>query len=372
MSKIKKQLIIFNQYFHPAIKAGGPVKSLNLLYKKLKDKIIIKVFTSNRDIDGSKIKLKNKDFIVCKSYYDLIKKCLILLINLKKGTIINFNSFFSFNFTIIPLFLIKLFFLNKFSIVISARGELFEDTIKSKFLKKKLYIYFFKLFLSKNIIFHSTSNNEYKSIKKIFSNNNVHNIPNLVENKNFKTSQKNYNKKIPKFIFYSRIVKKKKLDRAIKILSEINRKLILDIYGPIEDQVYWSKIKQQINSNKNSKITISYKGIIKDNVQKTIKNYNFFIFLSSSENFGHVVIEAMQGGCIPILSKNLPWKTIEKKKCGIILENNDQTAQKKLNNFLKNLNNKIYLKYLNNLKNFNKKIIKSNNSKLYFDFYKKL
>ena len=47
MKKSKKQIIIFNQYFFPAIKAGGPIKSLKLLTDLLKHKFNITVLTSS-------------------------------------------------------------------------------------------------------------------------------------------------------------------------------------------------------------------------------------------------------------------------------------------------------------------------------------
>ena len=55
MKKTKKQILIFNQYFYPATKAGGPVKSLKLLRDLLKFKFDISIFTSSFDIDGKKV-----------------------------------------------------------------------------------------------------------------------------------------------------------------------------------------------------------------------------------------------------------------------------------------------------------------------------
>ena len=372
MQDIKKQLVIFNQFFYPAFKAGGPVKSLNLLYKSLKNKFNIFVFTSQKDIDNKKIFFKNKKLISSNNFFFVIINSFRLLVNLNTKAIINFNSFFSFNFTILPLIIIKIFFSKKFFLIISPRGELFSETLQYKFIKKIIYIKIFKIFLSKNLIFHSTSKQEYTSIKKLFPKNKICILPNLIEKKNFSLNDKRYYSKNLKFVFFSRITKKKRLERVINILSKINHNLVLDIYGPIENHLYWKKIKYLMESKKNKIFKINYKGIIFKDIYNVIKRYNFFIFLSKSENFGHVIFEAMQSGCIPILSENMPWKIIEKKRCGVMLSENDKIAKKKLEKFLKKMNSHNYFARLKNLKKLNEKIIKENNSIMYLNFYNKL
>ena len=55
MKKSKKQIIIFNQYYYPAFKAGGPIKSIKLIKDKLDKKFLISIFTSSFDIDNKKV-----------------------------------------------------------------------------------------------------------------------------------------------------------------------------------------------------------------------------------------------------------------------------------------------------------------------------
>ena len=55
MKKLKKHIYIFNQFFYPAYKAGGPVKSLKLIKEQLDNKFEIIVFTSSYDIDKRRV-----------------------------------------------------------------------------------------------------------------------------------------------------------------------------------------------------------------------------------------------------------------------------------------------------------------------------
>lgn len=327
----KIQLVIFSDYFYPALKAGGPVKSLYLLKKKLNNNFDIKVVTSAYDIDGTEVQKEKKNFIIIKNFFSLIKNLFILFSKIN-SQLLYFNSFFSFKFTIIPIIFAKIFFKKK--IIISPRGELFSSEIEKKGLKKKLYLIFFNFFLKKNIYFHVTSLIEKKIIKKLFRHNKIEIVENLSVKKDFNLRKKKFDKKKLKFVYFSRISKKKNLHLAIHLLSNINNNVELDIYGNIEDDAYWINIEKLILHKSSERFKINYKGFINKKINKILENYNFFILLSDSENFGHVILEAMMAGCIPVVSKNLPWQDIYKKKCGFVID-------------IKNINHKIFADFIN-------------------------
>jgi glycosyltransferase involved in cell wall biosynthesis len=327
----KIQIVIFSNYFYPALKAGGPVKSLYLLKKKLDSNFDIKIFTSAYDIDGKEVQQQKKNFIIVKNFFSLIKGLLILFSD-RHSQILYFNSFFSFKFTIIPLILAKIFLKKK--IIISPRGELFNSEVEKKKIKKNLYLFFFKSFLKKNIYFHVTSLLEKKTIKKLFPNNKIEIVENLSIKSDFNLKKKKFEKNKIKFVYLSRITKKKNLHLAIDLLSNINNNVELDIYGNIEDNAYWINIKKLILQKSSERFKINYKGFADKRINKILENYNFFILLSDSENFGHVILEAMMAGCIPVVSKNLPWQDIYKKKCGFVID-------------IKNINHKIFADFIN-------------------------
>ena len=74
-----------------------------------------------------------------------------------------------------------------------------------------------------------------------------------------------------------RITPKKNLKYCIEILSRVSVKFKMDIYGPIDDDIYWEDCKKLINKfdliNK-----IEYCGIIKrSRIIQTLTNYDLFI-----------------------------------------------------------------------------------------------
>ena len=372
MKKSKKQIFIFNEYYHPAFKAGGPIKSLKILNERLNKEYSVKIFTSSYDLDKTKtLNPSDKKNHVTRfgSSFHLIN---FMFINFKFRELnanLYFNSFFNLNYTILPLIFFKLF-VKKIKIILAPRGELFESEIKKKKIKKIIYILFFKLFLKKEIIFHVTSLDEKNAIKKIFPTNKIELLPNLIDNsikiKDFKISI--FKKRI-KFIYFSRVSVKKNLLETIKILDKSKLPIDLDIYGPIEDSEYWLKIKyayHDIKSYKN-KLRVNYKGSIKYNKYKILNRYNFFILLSDSENFGHVIFEAIQSKCVPIIKKNSNWTQLHTLGCGLFLNKNDKLASIKIKKFISKVKRKPKI-VENNLE----QIIKNNYFKQSKINYKKL
>lgn len=92
--------------------------------------------------------------------------------------------------------------------------------------------------------------------------------------------------------------------------------------------------------------------------------------LSDSENFGHSIFEAISSGCIPIVTSQSPWKKeINKYKCGLSLNPNDNMADKKIFNFIKKVSSNKH-KVLNSILKLNKEFCEMNvklNYKKLFD-----
>ena len=128
----------------------------------------------------------------------------------------------------------------------------------------------------------------------------------------------------------------------MQLLKSITRKVIFDIYGPIEDVNYWDKCKNAIDKLP-PYIKVSYKGELPP--QKVIiimRKYHAFLLPTFSENFGHVIVEAMQAGLIPIISDQTPWIGLEKLTIGWSIPLNRELDYINAINSLLEINNKDY------------------------------
>lgn len=223
---------------------------------------------------------------------------------------------------IIPcLFLAKKY---KLGVLLAPRGELNYGAFHKKY-KKIPYILFLKIFgLIKVVHFQSTSDEETKSIKKWLGveANRIHYLANIpsIPKEEYPLHYKE--KGSARIVFLSRIHPKKNLLFAIHCLQEIKGDLSFDIYGPIEDKEYWIKCSSEIEKLP-SNITVNYCGLVDhDQVHSIFSNYDAFLFPTLSENFGHVIAEALMVGCPVIISNRTPFSCVNEYKAGWAIDLN--------------------------------------------------
>lgn len=365
-----KKILIFTEYYLPGVKGGGPIQSIKNLVDNLVDDYDFYIITSDRDLQDTKAYdgiEYNKWVKVNKANVQYINKNnmksneLIKIINSVEYDLIFLNSFFSYRFSILILFLNKYNKITKTSLLLAPRGEFSLGALKLKSFKKKIYIFItnmFKLYTDVNWL--ASAEEEKKDINRITSNNgNISVATDLTANyKDF-----NYNKKINKIkgklkiVFISRIHPKKNLLYAINLLENIKGDVLFDIYGPIEDLEYWRKCEKSI-SNLNKNINVEYKGTINHSkVIETFEYYHIFLFPTLGENFGHVISEALIAGCPIIISDQTPWLNLEKIQVGfdINLKNHEMFIEKI--QYFVDMNYDEYQKYSKNAYNFIKEYV---------------
>lgn len=326
---MKKKVLILADYYLPSIKGGGPIQSIKNLVDNLSDKINFYMVAADRDLgdDKSFPDIQTDEWVQvgnAKVFYTnpskLTWRKTADVINSVDYDVMYLNSFFSFKFSTVPIMLNKMKRISKKPIVMAPRGQFSPGALGLKSGKKKLYIKLTKaLGLHKNIKWHATANTEKKDIEVIFGKaENIKVANNLTAN----YRELNYNKNIEKkkgelkIVFVSRVHPKKNLKKAIKFLKDIDGKIEFNIYGPLEDKVYWDECEKVIEDLQEN-IEVLYKGVANHNEIMDIFKENYvFLFPTLGENFGHVISEALIGGCPIIISDQTPWRGLEKFHVG--------------------------------------------------------
>ena len=335
--KTKKNILVLTDWYLPAYKAGGPVKSLAALAYHLKDDYNFYILTSNKDaFSKTALPVKPNEWVVLpnneKVYYLSDEKItlskLAEVISTNEFDYVYLNSFFSKYFSIYPLLLKKQGKIKK-PVVLAPRGMLGEGALSLKSKKKNLFITLSKLSgIHKNIIWHATSQQEVEEIKKTFGTNaEIQLASNLILPPAIQRTDYIKNTGEVKICFISRISKKKNLLFALEILKEIKEgKIIFDVYGPPEDEAYY-KACVEFSKNLSPNIAVSFKGDVKPlEVEAILKQYHIFFLPTLNENFGHAIVEAMLNGCIPLISDQTPWKNLKKNGLGWDIALSDKSA----------------------------------------------
>ena len=119
-----------------------------------------------------------------------------------------------------------------------------------------------------------------------------------------------------KCCFFARICEKKNLLFALRILKEVKADVEFNIYGNIEEADYWDKC-QQIIKEMPANVCINYKGEYNhEDVFILMSQNQVFFFPTLSENYGHVIVEALLSRLPVIISDQTPWNSVNEAKVG--------------------------------------------------------
>lgn len=216
-------------------------------------------------------------------------------------------------------------------VVLAPRGELCSGAFHKKYKKLPYIIYLRMAGLLKGVTFQSTSDEETEAIGKYLGVSKericlLTNIPSIPQNLPVRKKKKHG---IGRFVFISRIMWKKNLVKAINMLKDVHGEAVLDIYGPKEESNYWVECEKTIGELPDN-VRVNYCGVLShDEIHKALCQYDAFLFPTLSENYGHVIVEALVTGCIPIVSDQTPWTDMNAANAGWALPLTEDSAFKK-------------------------------------------
>lgn len=320
---MKNKILIFCNYIDP--KFGGTNTSILNLIISLKSSLNIDFIT--RDPKNLSLELKTKEKINGKLYLldlNIIRLKEIYKIDFYKYDKIYLNSFFDI-YTIFLLFILKFKSIDIKKIILNPRGEFDKNALKLKLFKKKAYLIFYNLFFKKKISYHASSIKEKNEISSIINQYQkicvIYDFPMFI-NKKF-TITKKRNEKL-KIIYFGRISKVKNLDFCIDILNKVNFNFQFDIFGNIEDKIYFNKCMRKIQNHTKNKI--SFKNYLNfEKRYETLSKYHLLFCPSLSENYGNSIIESLSIGLPVIISDNTPWTNLEKYNVGFDINLNNKS-----------------------------------------------
>lgn len=207
-------------------------------------------------------------------------------------------------------------------IVWSPRGELFDSAVQGN--KGKIaYFSLLRIFLSKSILFHATSEAEKVSIRSYFPNSEIVIIPNYMELPKREFVDSTYSD----FIYVGRISPIKALDRLIDGLA-LSQSFLTSHYrflivGVVQNQFYgyYQDLLKRIEDS-GLKDKVEFVGSLAGEEKfRAFASARYSFLVSKSENFGNVVIEALSQGTPVVASKGTPWAVLPEAHAGFWIDN---------------------------------------------------
>jgi hypothetical protein len=168
--RITLRVLVFNKFYLPGYKAGGPIRTLANMAERMGDDFDFRIITQDRDagerhpycnINESSWYEVGKAKVSYMNPASLSVGRLIKLVYEVNPDIIYLNSFFDKIFTQRILWGRRFGYLRNIPIILAPRGEFSPGAIALKHGKKELYIHFSRLFgLYRNLIWQASSSYE--------------------------------------------------------------------------------------------------------------------------------------------------------------------------------------------------------------------
>jgi glycosyltransferase involved in cell wall biosynthesis len=335
---VSKILIIYD-YFLPAWKAGGPIRSLVQLINNLNDRFDFSFVCSAYESDERErlIGIKtdqwtawnNSTKIFYKSERSSTKKYFLEKYLEISPDIIYINGLFSYNYNIVPLLAAKFYVKRNTNvkIILSPRGMLHQGALSQKRFKKKLFILVSSMLgLYNKVEWHATDEKEVHFIRCKFKHAKIHiagNFPKISDPLSSPIKSKG------ELIIgtLALISPMKNHLEILKALKSITLKVIWHIYGPVKDVAYWDLCKEMITQLPKN-IQVHYHGAIPpDQIKTSLERIQLFVLPSKSENFGHAIFEALSAGKPVITTNTTPFTDLNPNKAGYTLSINNLQHQ---------------------------------------------
>ena len=314
-----KDVLSFIPHYLPGYRAGGPVRALANLVERIGEEFRFNIVTTDRDqgdsepydhgfinqwveVGQAKVKYlppRNQ------SFKEVRKLCLEFPDNY-----VHVTGLFSTTFSFKILVLLRLRLIRPRILIIAPRGELCIEALHHKRTKKAIYLAATKLIgFYKEVVWHASGSTELLDIKRVFGDDSSIYVAGDLTSSTLSVSNSARDNRGSikeseslRIIFLSRIARSKNLYGALKILKSLDGEITFDIYGPIQDQCYWDECQR--------------------------------LFPTNHESFGHVVLEALAGGCPVLMSDRTPWVDIDRKQVGWVVKYGDI---KKFRQILRNI-----------------------------------
>ena len=328
--------MLFTDWFEPAYKAGGPIRScVNFAYHMRGDYDIY-VFTGDRDLgdeeamdeiitdqwiphsEGLAIYYASRDSL----NWRVIGKQIRGL----NADYIYLNSMFSRYFTVYPL-LVKLYSRTAGKVVLAPRGMLRRSALSFKPFKKKLFLNLFSVLkITRFITFHATDEEEKKDILQVFGKDaSSFSVPNFPGFQKPLTLPLQKRAGELKMVFVGRIHPIKNLHFLLEGLRACQSHIYLTVIGVKEDPDYWDSCKELVKQLPLNIIVVFIDAVPHHQLENILVEHHLFVLPTQGENFGHAIFEALAAGRPVLISDQTPWKNLEPFKAGWDLSLNDIT-----------------------------------------------
>jgi glycosyltransferase involved in cell wall biosynthesis len=324
------RILAFVDYYLPGSKGGGPAVSVSRRAASMAGRCEFLVFTRDRDL-GDSVPYPNvlrdswRDGVFYASPRSRGILAILRCIKDAKPDVIYLNSLFS-QFSRRVLLLRWLGWLRGVRVVVAPRGECDRGALSLKARKKRAYLRFTRAIgLYSGLVWHATSLQEKSAIERVFPQADVR-VASEAGPEVFAHSSAEKARGNCRFVFLSRVSRKKNLAFMAEVLGKVDGDIELHVYGPIEDERYWEETQAAFRELAPD-VALTYHGSVANgDVPQVLADHHFFVLPTLGENHCHAIAEALACGVPCLISNKTPWNDTMRNGAGWAIPLTDMEA----------------------------------------------
>jgi glycosyltransferase involved in cell wall biosynthesis len=323
----RKRILVAAEWFPPAFRAGGPVRSVANLVEVLGETHEVFVVAGAYDLGlNTPLEVPHNTWIehpwgqVQYLTRDRWQSGLWhhLLVETLQPDVLYVNSLYARFFALMPVrTALKC---PDMQVVLAPRGMLGAGSLAIKPVKKRIFLQVSRwLGWFDEVVWHATSEAERADIRAQFPEARVKVAPNLPTAPRAIAEPRRSDRWT--LVAVGRMHRIKNLAFGVKALAKalrnapLPRPIELLLIGPAEDADCLAEVLAAGAGVPG--LTIRHEGALPpDAVSKALSTAHFLLMPSRHENFGHAIVEAWAHGCPVLLSDRTPWKGLEAAGAG--------------------------------------------------------
>lgn len=329
------RVLAWADYYEPGYRAGGPIASLRYLALDQPADVELRLVTRCRDL-GSRLPYadvptdqwtgRSKWIVWYFSPSSLAAWIrLIRAIRRYRPDVYYCNSYFSPAFSRVPLLMIRAGILPRAPVLLAPRGELLPGALALK-NRKKRYVRALSAVLgldSMVSLWQASTTAEGREIRSALGQHaRCAVVTNSASLQPLRMSRSRSGNRT-RVLFLGRVSPIKNIHVVIEVAAALEESMDLHIYGPIDNVAYWNRCKSLIQGSRN---IFYHSEVLTSDVAQVIREHDFLVLVSDSENFGHVVLEALRLATPVIVSETTPWSSAVAGRAGYVVPPRDRAA----------------------------------------------
>jgi glycosyltransferase involved in cell wall biosynthesis len=325
LNEQRPRVVIFVEFYLPGFRAGGPMRSVSALVEQVGSEIDCYVVTRDRDEGSDRpypdVPVGEWTTVGCAKVlylapHQIRSRRLTKAVRDIEPQAIYLNGFFGPMATRV-LLARRLGALANIPVLLAPRGELSPGALRLKRSKKRWFLAAAKwMGLYSGVVFQASTERERDEINRAIP---LTETPYIARNPiAFCPAVRSRSKTsgAARFVFVSRIARKKNLHVALDLLRTIRGAVAFDIYGPIVEEEYWAECRPILDAMP-ANVVATYRGAVSHgDVAAALAASDFFLLPTASENFGHAIVEALMAGLPVITSDQTPWVGLARHGAG--------------------------------------------------------